>query len=158
VVFDSGPQLAAMLQDVLGQGPPGCVAMFLDRQGRVIASSSPTEATAPGVERGARVIKVEDRYQAVGVQPDMGYREFTGLGGCAVVSIPIGRVADHHGPVRHELPQCAAPARGGKQDMQEFATFAAGDSWYGLPTAHVVEAVDARALQTLPTAEYWCAG
>ena len=46
----------------------------------------------------------------------------------------------------------------GKQDILEFATFAAGTSWYALPTANVIEAVDPRALQTLPTAERWCAG
>jgi chemotaxis signal transduction protein len=36
--------------------------------------------------------------------------------------------------------------------------FAAGNSWYALPTVNVIEAVDARALQTLPTVERWCAG
>jgi chemotaxis signal transduction protein len=167
VVFDSGPQLAAMLQDALprderGHALPGCDAMFLDRQGRVVASSSgSTEAYTAAAESGmsgARVVKVGEIYQAVGVQPDAGYREYPGLGGCAVVSIPIGKVAEHQGAVRGGLPQWASTARSSKQDILEFATFAAGDSWYGLPTANVVEAADARALQTLPTAEYWCAG
>jgi chemotaxis signal transduction protein len=60
--------------------------------------------------------------------------------------------------VRGALPQRASTSRSGKQDIREFATFATGDSWYGLPTANVIQAVDPRSLQTLPTAEYWCAG
>jgi chemotaxis signal transduction protein len=171
VVFDTGPQLAAMLQDALprderGQALPGCVAMFLDRELRVIASSSPVDTDTPAIEwirasarsGAAGVVKVGETYQAVGVQPDTGYREYPGVGGYAVVLIPIGNVAQHRGPVRGELPQRAAASKSGKQDIVEFATFAAGDSWYGLPTTNVIEAVDPRSLQTLPTAEYWCAG
>ena len=178
VVFDTAPQLAAMLQDALprderGQALPGCVAMFLDRELRVIASSSaedplarPVDANTAAVEwiregansGAARVVKVAETYQAVGVQPDSGYREYPGLGGYAVVLIPIGNVAQRRGTVRGELPQRASTSKSGKQDILEFATFAAGDSWYGLPTTNVIEAVDPRSLQTLPTAEYWCAG
>jgi chemotaxis signal transduction protein len=40
----------------------------------------------------------------------------------------------------------------------EFATFAVGENWYALPTANVIEAVDARSLQSLPKTEPWCAG
>ena len=177
VVFDTAPQLAAMLQDALprdecGQALPGCVAMFLDRELRVIASTSPEDPASPldvntpaiewirasGKSGAARVVKVAETYQAVGVQPDTGYREYPGVGGYAVVLIPIGNAAQHRGPVRGELPQRASTSKSGKQDIVEFATFAVGDSWYGLPTTNVIEAVDPRSLQTLPTAEYWCAG
>jgi chemotaxis signal transduction protein len=164
VVVDAAPQLAAMLQEALprderGQPLAGCVSLFLDREQRVIASSSPLEANIPTVESGgARVVKMGETYQAVGVQPDTGYREYPGMGGYAMVLIPIGKVAQQHNRLRGELPQRAASTKGGKQDILEFATFAAGDCWYGLPTANVIEAVDTRALQTLPTAEYWCAG
>ena len=172
VVFDTAPQLAAMLQDALprderGQTLLGCVAMYLDRELRVIASSSPVDANAQVVDwiresstrsGTARVVRVGETYQAVGVQPDTGYREYPGVGGYAVVLIPIGKVAQHRGPVRGELPQRASTSKSGKQDIREFATFGAGDSWYALPTANVIQAVDPRALQQLPTAEYWCAG
>jgi len=40
----------------------------------------------------------------------------------------------------------------------ELATFAVGENWYALPTAHVIEAVDARSLQSLPKTQSWCAG
>jgi chemotaxis signal transduction protein len=46
----------------------------------------------------------------------------------------------------------------GKQDSIEFATFAVGENWYAIPTANVIEAVDAGSLQSLPKTEPWCAG
>jgi chemotaxis signal transduction protein len=92
------------------------------------------------------------------VKPDTGYREYPGLGGYGVVMIPIGKVLERH-VSRCDLPQRATTRHeSGKPDVREFATFAAGNSWYALPTGNVIEAVDARALQTLPTAESWCAG
>jgi chemotaxis signal transduction protein len=172
VVFDTGPQLAAMLKDSLPrdeQGHPlaGCVAMFLDRNLQVVATSgSEVDAQELSVEwireagkQGqARVVRIGDGYHAIGVKPDAGYREYSGLGGYGLVMIPIGKVLERR-TARCDLPQRAGiRPESGKNDVREFATFAAGDSWYALPTANVIEAVDARALQTLPTAEYWCAG
>jgi chemotaxis signal transduction protein len=171
VVFDTGPQLAAMLKDSLprdehGKPLAGCVAMFLDRDLRVIASTAPVDASELGLqwtrETGkqahARVVRIGESYHAVGTKLDAGYREYPGLGGYGVAMIPIGKVSQRSGG-RCDLPQRAATHNAsGKHDVREFATFAAGDSWYALPTANVVEAVDARALQTLPTVEYWCAG
>jgi chemotaxis signal transduction protein len=173
VVFDTGPQLAAMLKDSLPrdeQGNPltGCVAMFLDRNLQVVATSGTTvDATElafdwireAGKQGQARVVRIGDSYHAIGVKPDTGYREYPGLGGYGVVMIPIGNVLERRA-ARGDLPQRAGTRHesGKHEDLREFATFAAGDSWYALPTANVIEAVDARALQTLPTAEYWCAG
>jgi chemotaxis signal transduction protein len=177
VIFDTAPQLAAMLQDSLprderGNPLPGCIAMFLDRELRVIASNTAVGTDTPGAgwiretansgaarAGSARVVRIGDNYHAVGTKPDTGYREYPGVGGHAVVLIPIGKVEQQQKVARGELPQRASTrAESGKQDVLEFATFAAGDSWYALPTANVVEAVDPRALQTLPTVEQWCAG
>jgi chemotaxis signal transduction protein len=170
VIFDTAPQLAAMLKDSLprdehGQLLAGCVAMFLDRDLRVVATSD-SDAKELGVgwirEAGkqghARVVRIGDNYHAVGVKPDTGYREYSGLGGYSVVMIPIGKMLVRPA-ARCDLPQRATTrSESGKHDVREFATFAAGDSWYALPTGNVIEAVDARALLRLPTAEYWCAG
>jgi chemotaxis signal transduction protein len=171
VVFDTAPQLAAMLQDCLprdesGQALTGCMALFLDRDLRVMASSASVDAETLGLqwlrESGrqgeARVVRIGDGYHALGVKPDTGYREYPGLGGYGVVMIPIGKAAQRCERARGDLPQRAATRQSGKHDVREFATFAASDGWYALPTANVVEAVDASALQTLPTVEYWCAG
>jgi chemotaxis signal transduction protein len=170
VVFDAAPQLEAMLQDCLprdeaGQPLAGCITLFLDRDLRVMASNAPVDAETLGLswirEAGtdgeARVVRVGDGYHAMGVKPDTGYREYPGLGGYGVMLIPIGKVVERVA-ARGELPQRKAGGQSGKHDVREFATFAAGDGWYALPTANVIEAVDARALQTLPTADAWCAG
>lgn len=172
VVFDTAPQLAAMLKDSLprdehGQPLAGSVAMFLDRDLRVVASTG-NSVDAKDLGRGwiretgkqghARVVRIGDDYHAIGVKPDTGYREYPGLGGYGVVTIPIGKVLERQA-ARCDLPQRATTRHeSGKHDVREFATFAAGNSWYALPTGNVIEAVDARALQTLPTAEHWCAG
>jgi len=172
VVFDAAPQLSAMLRDSLprdehGQPLPGCLAMFLDRDLRVVATSGTDVDTKElgvgwireaGKQGHARVVRTGENYHAVGAKPDTGYREYPGLGGYGVVMIPIGKVLERHA-ARCDLPQRAATRHeSGRHDVREFATFAAGNCWYALPTANVIEAVDARALQTLPTAEYWCAG
>jgi chemotaxis signal transduction protein len=172
VIFDTTPQLAAMLQDSLprderGKALPGSVAMFLDRELRVIASSSTVGADTLALgwiretakSGAARVVRVGDAYHAIGTKPDGGYREYLGLGGHAVVLIPIGKVGEHRKIGRGELPQRASTrSEASKQDILEFATFATGSSWFALPTANVIEAVDPRAMQSLPTAEQWCAG
>jgi chemotaxis signal transduction protein len=172
VIFDTAPQLTAMLQDSLprderGNALPGCIAMFLDRDLRVIASNTAVDADTLGLgwireaarSGAARVVRVGDAYHAIGTKRDAGYREYPGVDGHAVVLIPIGKVEQQRRVARGELPQRASTrSESGKQDILEFATFAAGDSWYALPTANVIEAVDPRALQTLPTVEQWCAG
>src|SRR5262249_11019939 len=144
-----------MLRDSLprdehGNPLAGCIAMFLDRDLRVVASSADLDAQELGLgwirdgskQGHARVIRVGDNYHAIGVKPDKGYREYSGLGGYGVVLIPIGKVLERRAS-RCELPQRAATRHeSGKHDVREFATFAAGDSWYALPTANVIEAVD----------------
>jgi chemotaxis signal transduction protein len=170
VVFDTAPQLAAMLQDAIpkdesGQPQAGCVALFLDRELRVLACTSPAVDLAPlewikeSARTGeARVMRIGDEYHSVGTRRDTGYREFEGLGGYAVVLMPLGRIS-HQGAARRALTQRPATRPdNGKQDTVELATFAVGENWYALPTAHVVEAVDARSLQSLPKTESWCAG
>src|SRR5262249_13723287 len=95
VVFDTAPQLAAMLRDSLprdehGNPLSGCVAMYLDRDLRLVATSGEEmDVKDLGLEwireagkRGhARVVRIGDSYHAIGVKPDTGYREYSGLGG-----------------------------------------------------------------------------
>ena len=170
VVFDTAPQLAAMLQDAIpkdesGQAQAGCVAMFLDRELRVLACTNPQLEVSElhwirdSLRTGeARVMRIGDEYHSVGAKRDTGYREFEGLGGYAVVLMPLGKIS-RHGAARKALsPRPPARQDSGKQDTVELATFAVGESWYALPTAHVIEAVDARSLQSLPKTQSWCAG
>ncbi len=170
VVFDTAPQLAAMLQDAIpkdesGQAQAGCVALFLDRELRVLACTNPELEVSQlqwirdSARTGeARVMRIGDEYHSVGAKRDSGYREFEGLGGYAVVLMPLGKISQQ-GAARKALSPRPPPRQdGGKQDTVELATFAVGESWYALPTAHVIEAVDARSLQSLPKTRPWCAG
>ena len=172
VVFDTAPQLAAMLQDAIpkderGQAQAGCVALFLDRELNVLSCTNPATDTA-GLDLAwlrqsarageARILRIANEYHSVGVKRDTGYREFEGLGGYALVLMPIGTVAQQSASRSAPTHRPATRQEGTRQDSVEFATFAVGESWYALPTANVIEAVDARALQSLPKTEPWCAG
>jgi len=170
VVFDTAPQLAAMLQDSIpkdesGAPQAGCVALFLDRDLHVLSCTNPAMDVAKleWVRESARtgqaqVMRIGDEYHSVGAKRDTGYREYEGLGGYAVVLMPLGRVSEQVASRRLLTQRPAARQEGAKQDTLELATFAVGENWYALPTAHVVEAVDARSLQSLPKTQAWCAG
>jgi chemotaxis signal transduction protein len=168
VVFDTAPQLAAMLQDSIpkddsGKPQDGCVAVFLDRDLRVLACSNPAinlallewESACSGE---AQVMRIGDEYHSVGAKRDTGYREYEGLGGYAVVLMPLGRVSEQTATRRLLTQRPAARPEGARQELVELATFAVGENWYALPTAQVIEAVDARSLQSLPKTQSWCAG
>jgi chemotaxis signal transduction protein len=171
VVFDTAPQLRAMLRDALprdaaGEPLPGCVAAFLDSRLQLMAATVP-DFQLDGLDLewvrrvardgDARVVRIGLRYFAVGVRPDTGYREYRGIGGCAVTLIPVGEVP--HRRAAQQIPEARiARVSGTKRDLAEFATFAIGESWYALPAFHVIEAIDAKGLQPLPSRQSWCAG
>jgi chemotaxis signal transduction protein len=170
VVFDTAPQLAAMLQDSIPKDESGrpqadCVALFLDRDLRVLSCTNPAmdvaklewirESTRTG---DAQVMRIGDEYYSVGAKRDTGYREYEGLSGYAVVLMPLGRVSEQVATRRLLSQRPSTRQEGAKQETVELATFAVGENWYALPTAHVVEAVDAGSLQSLPKTQAWCAG
>jgi chemotaxis signal transduction protein len=172
VVFDTAPQLAAMLQDAVpkdesGKAQDGCVALFLDRELNILSCTDPQlqladvslgwlkEASRDGE---ARILRIGNEYHSVGAKRDAGYREFEGLGGYAVVLMPLGSVAQQGASRTAQVHRPAARQETSRHDSVEFATFAVGENWYALPTADVIEAVDSRTLQSLPRTEHWCAG
>jgi chemotaxis signal transduction protein len=167
VVFDTGPQLLAMLRDALprnerGEPIPGCIALFLDKDGQLMSSTdSDVDRSGPLLQRvredlsadGTRVVRVGDEYYALGLKRDMGYREYVGIGAHAVVLLPLGTVPERGANERRPLPQCTATRSDhARHDLREFTTFATAGAWYALPTSCVLEAVDAKALQTVTTA------
>ena len=167
VVFDTGPQLKAMLLDALprnerGEPVPGCVALFLDRHGNLMGSTDPSvDASGEMLQRvreklasdGAHVIRVGREYYALGTKSDIGYREYVGIGAHAAVLLPLGAVPERAAHERRPLPQCtAARSDQARHDVREFTTFATAGAWYALPTSSVLEAVDGKALQTITTA------
>ncbi|THF63272.1 chemotaxis protein CheW [Pseudothauera rhizosphaerae] len=176
IVFDAEPQFRAMLQDALprnarGEIMPGSFAVFADRGRRVIASTDArypigTELPLPealfqlanGTD-SATIHALDGCYHAVGARMSAGYREFKSADDAyhndvaALVFVPLGAVpaagevpAGEPGLVRlPRLRQTGAP--GGST---EIATFFIGDEWLGIVSAHVLEAVDATGITSVP--------
>jgi chemotaxis signal transduction protein len=167
VVFDACTQLNAMLIDALphdehGKLLAGCVGVLLDRDGHVMCSTDAAVAASSETldilrknlsSHGAQVKRIGNQYYAVGTRLDFGYREYPGIGAHAVVLLPLGAVSEHGMEQRRPLPQCtAARSDHARHDMREFTTFAAAGAWYALPTSCVIEALDAKAVQSITTA------
>ncbi len=170
VVFDTCSQLKAMLHDALPRDAHGapladCIAMLLDRDGNIMCSTDTSfDGAGPLLERvrqhlgteGARAIRVGDKYYALGMKRDKGYREYVGIGAHAIVLLPLGSVPERSTNAHRALPQCTAVRTDrtdhARQDIREFTTFGAAGAWYALPTSCVLEAVDAKTLRSVTTA------
>jgi len=160
VVFDTTPQLQAILNDALLGRREGSVAMFVDKDGQVLSSTGnhapgekielDAELLSPPPAGLVRVVAINGMHYVVGAQLTPGYREYPGLNAVALVMIPLGAVNDatvSAPPTRHSMQHQHAPA--GTASL-ELATFWVADQWLGIPLAEVIEAVDTRQLHTLP--------
>jgi chemotaxis signal transduction protein len=167
VVFDACAQLNTMLRDALphdeeGKLAAGCVGVLLDRDGHLMCSTDASVAQSEEMldairksrsAHGAQVRRIGEQYYAIGSRLDKGYREYAGIGAHAVVLLPLGAVPERGAGQRRPLPQCTAARNDhARHDMREFTTFAAAGAWYALPTSCVIEAVDAKAVQSIKTA------
>lgn len=167
VVFDACSQLNAMLIDALphdehGKLAAGCRGVLLDKEGRVMCSTDPALQQSDEMldairkslsSQGAQVRRIGDQYYAIGSRLDAGYREYSGIGAYAVVLLPLGAVPERGAGQRRPLPQCTATRNDhARHEVQEFTTFAAAGAWYALPTSCVIEAVDAKSVQSIKTA------
>ena len=171
VVFDAAPQFSAILHDILprnARGEPlaGCVAMFLDRDSRVIEATD--RATAELVCRELDVaaavdstgaVRVGDTCYALGTKRETGYREYGGIGARAAVLIPLGTAGSATAQARAAMPTCGrSSAAGDKRDLRRYTTFAVGSHWCALPTGRVIEAIDAKTVQPVAGAKACWAG
>jgi len=176
IVFDATPQFTAMLRDALphseaGDILPGCFGAFVERDGRVIASTDPRLAVGevlPVDERFvslgngcgfSNIAEFRGQYYAVGAKVSSGYREYKGPNDAyrndvvALVFIPLAQVAADgaNRPARREGVQMPhrthGPAAG---DTTEIATFYIGEEWFGIPSAQVVEAIDLAGITSIP--------
>jgi len=167
VVFDAARQLESMLLECLprderGEPLAGALALFIDRQGKIMSSAGAIPASSSEslvrqiqdhlTREGSHAVRIGNEYYALGVRRDPGYREYPGIGARAAVLLPLGAVLERGADLRRPLPQCTGTRDHARHDLHEFTTFAAGGAWYALPTSCVLEAVDARALQTITTA------
>ena len=180
IVFDAAPQFSAMLNDALprdekGEVPPGCFAMFADSERRIIASTHPD--LKPGepidlddkffrIRNGASISSIavfNGTYYAVGACMSNGYREYKGEGDAykndvvALIFVPLGEKHEHERrstpTVRGRTKSRSIKTGGNGSDSVEIATFYVDSHWVGIPSEHVVEAIDVKGVTRMPGAD-----
>lgn len=167
IVFDAGPEFAAMLRGGLGERPR-MQALFVDRQGRIIASSDSRHAVGstlaladdlrrlPKGQRASRIVVHEGQYAILGCTASSGYREFKVSDGyrddvLAVVFEFLGEVRQR--PIaRHRDLVLSRPGPAGRAG-REFATFFLEGELFALPAASVLEALPASRITTVAAGE-----
>ncbi len=163
IVFDSEPQIGAMLQDALpadaeGRALAQASGLFVTRAGTIVASThalwktgghAPFTDRLANLARGASsgvVLDIDGLTYAAGITMSRGYREYESTDACGpddvacVILIAIGeRGAQEAGTAvaRFEAP---APAATNAEPVV-LASVRAGDQWLGLPASQVIEAV-----------------
>ena len=179
IVFDSTPQLAAMLADALprdatGAPIPQASALFVTRDGRVIASTDAAFqagqqvpfrqqfATLPRGDTCRAVLEIDGMLCAVGVAMSGGYREYDSAATCNaddVAGVTLLRLCE---TARGAAPAAAArfepPVPAPDEDLCEIATFRCAGQWLGLKVQDVVEAIDVPRITALPGAAPQMAG
>ncbi|MCM5680215.1 chemotaxis protein CheW [Schlegelella sp. S2-27] len=171
IVFDSEPQLHAMLADALPRDANGAPlaqasALFVTREGRVIASTDPAFAVGQDVPfrdqlatlaRGASrqlALELSGTLYAVGFAMSAGYREYDSSLECGpddVAGVMLLRVCAQASAAAPALPagfEPPPPAPGAA--TCEIASFRCGGQWLGLKTADVIEAVEVPRITALP--------
>jgi chemotaxis signal transduction protein len=160
VVFDTAPQLHAMLSDALLGMRAGSVALFVTRQGEVLSSTGAhapgdqldvdTDLLAPPATGLVRITAIAGIHYVVAAHPTAGYREYPGLNAIALVMIPLGAVSNETNEVAATRRSTQHQHLAGTTSNLELATFWVADQWLGIPLADVIEAVDSRQLHALP--------
>ncbi|MBW8896981.1 MAG: chemotaxis protein CheW [Massilia sp.] len=161
IVFDAQAELLAMLQGALG-GKPGASALFVDRQGTVIASTDPSRPVGarldldaalralPNGEQASRVVVHDGQYAVMACSASCGYREFKISDGyredvLAVVFHAFGAVTPR--PRRVGQPPLrirdAVRDDSSAAEQDEYATFVVDGLLFAVPARAVLEARDA---------------
>jgi chemotaxis signal transduction protein len=171
IVFDSAPQLDAMLQDVLprdtrGGVASGCTALFVDGEARVLAASAghapgevlelPAQLLRPEGAGAVDIVQQADGFYAVGARRCAGYREFQGLDVTAIVMQKLGDLQVETAEVlpHQQLHSRLEPG----QAAGRVATFASAGQWLAVPATQVVEAVEGENVTRLPGGQAWYPG
>lgn len=163
IVFDSEPQLQAMLRDALpvdaeGRPMPQALGLFVARDGVVVASTGgawKTGTTAPFTDRLANlargassgtVLEIDGMPYAAGMTMSCGYREYESAGACGpedvacviLIALRERAAGDRAEPVEAFHPPADSPPG---TDRIAIASALVGDQWLGLPASQVIEAV-----------------
>jgi chemotaxis signal transduction protein len=168
IVFDGTPQFAAMLNDALprderGDVMPNSFSLFVDRAGKVLASSASRFAIGascglrldlddlePGQSR-SQIVLWDGHFYTIGITLSAGYREYKISDGYdpdvfSICAAQLGEEIAHTS--RHNPATKAARHHHTGEDMIELATFYVGDYWFGLRSEDVLEAIDATGMTT----------
>jgi chemotaxis signal transduction protein len=166
IVFDTEPQLRAMLEAALpreasGQCVPGAFGLFVDAERRVVSSTrddlvpgahfslADAALLAPGETSDARVVALGDSLYAVGSTRSTGYREYKGPSDRyrndvqGLVAVPLcaaERVVEARSPVSQIAPRAQLAKGTASVDL---ALVCIAGAWYALPARELVEAVSA---------------
>lgn len=168
-VFDSAVQMAAMLHDVLprdaaGTPLPGALALFLTRNGTVVASTdarwqagdeAPLRERCASLARGASngaLVELDGVLYAAGIAMTGGYREYDSAGSCGpddMACLVLSALGDAAAGDTDAWPARFAPALDvhvpAKDERTGFASVRIGPQWLGLATTQVIEAIEAPA-------------
>ena len=184
IVFDSDPQFSAMLHDALPRNEDGteveaALAAFVERDGRLVASSDPALPPGSLLELETRffrpppgqslsdVVVWRGRYYAVGSRLSSGYREYKAASDAyrnevvALVLRPLSeRLAQAAEAAERSLPRLRPGSSRRVEPGQglDIATFLLGGTWFALPATCEVEAVESVVATALPSMPAWVRG
>ncbi len=167
IVFDSTPELLAMLHAGLGNQAQ-TKALFINRQGHVIASADaqrpvgsilemePSLLALPNGHSASRIVVHDGHYAILGCTASSGYREFKVSDGYRDEVLAV--VFHSFGEVRDRLSTGHKGKTVLKSDLiemggREFATFFINASLFALPAESVQEALPASKMSAVPRAD-----
>jgi chemotaxis signal transduction protein len=169
VVFDSEPQLRAILQDSLphtdsSKIDSGSLGVLVDDAGRVMSS---TDRYAIGEKldlpalpanqlASASVQLINGHYYAIGASRTGGYREYSGLNATAYLLIPLGDAVKQRSTRQRAHSELLRRSAG--DEVIDVATFYCEGQWLGISRDYIIESVDGSDLRPLPGRPSWYAG
>ncbi len=179
IVFDSEPQFEAMLSDALprdqgGAVREGCLGLFVQRDGRIVASTDRrypvgdrfelherVRALAAG-EQVSMIVRLDGALWALGARMSSGYREYKSSADeyrndiVALILVPLtaacGEAVRAPAVTDEATQRWSWPQAAGDEERIEVATFYIGGNWYGLPSTAVESAIEADRLIRMPGA------
>lgn len=171
VVFNAADEFAAMLRQPLAD-KVRTTSCFVDRAGRVLASTDLSVSVGDNVqlpadllqvqadESRARLLVYREQYCMVACAASQGYREFKTTDGYRddVLALSIHQfgavVPGAVEAARRRLTTLQGEAAA--TDAREVATFFLGDALFALPTSQVVQALPATAIATVAASRQFC--
>ncbi|MCB6182100.1 chemotaxis protein CheW [Leeia sp. TBRC 13508] len=173
IVFDSEPQFASMLSDILprdehGQVLDGAFACYVDANSKIISSTDwryqageifPVDVSMYTENvPSSHILTIDDVMYSMGVSLSTGYREYKGDQDpyrntvYAFCCVRLGTAPNQHSHPTNLLPattQTTSVRASIKQGL-DVASFYLGTHWLGLPAVDIIEAIELQDATRLP--------